>query len=489
MADLLTDDELDLTDEERDRRKAGESIGTPLPEENMRLVRMAGGMSGAGSKAEVPTTSSKLPDTLTPSQPESIGTPIQGMQPANAPRPAYERYQALSAEKQKPWSALGFGGKVGRVAESIGTAINPNIVAAIPGTAAHHQKEVGQARTAAEEERNTITGESEEQLRAAQAEEQRALAEKNRRPETAGKTPEETTIHDLMTGNNGQPRVNPKTQQPYTYMDAYTDVMNAKNATKPEKISTKEDLQHRLAVAQEKGDKAEVQRLQNEMWTIDPESRARFDESNRQKSSARSDKSFQYNNTALDKVSTPIDQLNQRMGRLQDSLNQNTPQADALIAPELLSVMSGGQGSGLRMNEAEISRIVGGRSKWESLKAAINQWSLDPKAALSITPEQRQEIRALAKTVQDKLIAKEKLIDDARNALIDSDDPKEHRKIVSDTKRKLDAIDAATAEQGGSLPDGGGKKIDLETAKIFLKEAGGDKQKAAQLAKQHNWTE
>ena len=170
----------------------------------------------------------------------------------------------------------------------------------------------------------------------------------------------------------------------------------------------------------------------------------------------RADKSFQYNNTALDKVATPIDQINQRMGRLNDTLAQNTPQADALVAPELLSVMSGGQGSGLRMNEAEISRIVGGRSNWESLKAAVNKWSLDPKEALSITPEQRQEIRALAKTVQDKLVAKEKIIDDARNQLIDADDPKEHRRIVADTKKKLDEIDSGNqpaAEGGGA---GGG---------------------------------
>jgi hypothetical protein len=42
---------------------------------------------------------------------------------------------------------------------------------------------------------------------------------------------------------------------------------------------------------------------------------------------------------------------------------------------------------------------------------------------------------------------------------------------------------------GGNLPDGGGKKIDVATAKAFLKEAGGDKAKAAQLAKQKNWVE
>jgi hypothetical protein len=61
-----------------------------------------------------------------------------------------------------------------------------------------------------------------------------------------------------------------------------------------------------------------------------------------------------------------------RFGRLRDTLNQKSPQADALVAPELLTVIAGGQGSGLRMNEAEIARSVGGRSHLEDLKAALN---------------------------------------------------------------------------------------------------------------------
>lgn len=162
MIDL--EDDVDLTDEERERRKAQpDSVGTPL--------------------APIATESSKLPDTLSQSsmQPEAIGEPLK-LAPGPAQRPASERYQELSAQQPKPWHDLGVGGKIGRVAESIGTAINPNIVAAIPGTEQHHQRELGQARTAAEEENRTITNQSEEQLRGAQADEQRALAAKNARP-------------------------------------------------------------------------------------------------------------------------------------------------------------------------------------------------------------------------------------------------------------------------------------------------------------------
>jgi hypothetical protein len=159
----------------------------------------------------------------------------------------------------------------------------------------------------------------------------------------------------------------------------------------------------------------------------------------------RSDKSYQFNSGQLENVAKPVDQLVTRLGRLQDSLRQGTPQADALVAPELLTVMAGGPGSGLRMNEAELSRIVGGRSNWESLKAAANKWRLDPESANSITPDQRSQIRRLVETVDTKLKAKQQILDGARNDLVNTDDVHEHRGIVTRARKKLDSIDDGSA--------------------------------------------
>src|SRR5206468_8059601 len=91
----------------------------------------------------------------------------------------------------------------------------------------------------------------------------------------------------------------------------------------------------------------------------------------------------------------PVNERAERIGRLADTLNQGTTQAYALLAPELLTVMAGGQGSGLRMNEAEISRIIGGKSKWEQLRGRLQEWSTDPTKASNITPEQVRQIRGL----------------------------------------------------------------------------------------------
>ena len=165
---------------------------------------------------------------------------------------------------------------------------------------------------------------------------------------------------------------------------------------------------------------------------------------------------YQHAITQLNQVdkTAGVTALSQRFGRLQETLAQATPQADALVAPELLSVMSGGQGSGLRMNEAEISRIVGGRSKWESLKASINQWSLDPSKANSITPDQRQQIHALVDEVGNRLQQKQTVLQQGQQQLLGTSDPNERRRIVTETQQQILAIDEK--KPGGAAGGGNG---------------------------------
>lgn len=175
--------------------------------------------------------------------------------------------------------------------------------------------------------------------------------------------------------------------------------------------------------------------------------REEFDENKSKQDQARLDRSFQYNSGRLDKLGAPLDQLNTRIGRLNDTIAQQSPQADALMAPELLSIMAGGAGSGLRMNEAEISRIVGGKSAWEDLKSNINHWNANPKNARSILRAQDAQIKALVSAVQAKLQSKQAILEDARGRLIASDDVQEHRRIIMETQKKLNDIDEGVQEK------------------------------------------
>lgn len=173
---------------------------------------------------------------------------------------------------------------------------------------------------------------------------------------------------------------------------------------------------------------------------------------------ARTDRAYAQSKADLDKLRNPLEQQSDRMSRLVESINQRTPAADALIAPELLTVIAGGQGSGVRMTEAELSRIIGGRSKIEGLKAALNEWRLDPTKALSITDDQRRQIGQLVDAVRSKATKKMAVLDAATNALIDAADVDTQRKVVAKAHKDLQDISTGdtddTVEEWERGPDG-----------------------------------
>jgi hypothetical protein len=369
---------------------------------------------------------------------------------------------------------LGWGAEIpARLTDTAASAVAPALAINTPGTEYHHRallnqagKQVGADEANAQREAMTAHEQAETGEIPAAIAHTEAETEALKHPKV-GATPEETTIHDLMAGENGQPRLNPDTNQPYTYLDAYTKVKQSAQDVKPDKTQplTAEQATQRNAIWDPLLTKnklpdgvfkpgmtdAEAKELETQLNNATGKTQAgvKIDLGAGTQGTARGDKSYQLQSGRLDKVRQPIEAIQQRVGRLNDTLDQHSPQADALVAPELLSIMSGGAGSGLRMNEAEISRIVGGRSAWETLKANIQHWATDPDKARSITADQDKQIRALVQTVQSKLVAKQKIMDDAEESLLSSEDPKEHRQIVADARKKLDGIDAETAMEGG----------------------------------------
>lgn len=170
------------------------------------------------------------------------------------------------------------------------------------------------------------------------------------------------------------------------------------------------------------------------------------------KQEARVDRSYTDAARNITDLRKPIADQAERIARLTESINQRTPQADALIAPELLTAMAGGQGSGLRMNEAEISRIVGGRTKWEDLKAALNKFALDPKQGLSVTDEQRTEMRDLVKAIATRVTSKLNSINKAAQDLIDANDVETHRRIIADVRQEIDRVNLEGAAPANARP-------------------------------------
>lgn len=180
------------------------------------------------------------------------------------------------------------------------------------------------------------------------------------------------------------------------------------------------------------------------------------------KSQAAVDKAYNASKVRLDALRKPLDDTAARMSRLVDTVNQGTPQADALIAPELMTVMAGGMGSGLRLNEAEISRVIGGRSNLESLKAALNKWQTDPSKALSVTPAQREQIRALISDVGQKADAKIQAIQQADADLLDAKSVSDQRRIIVDIQKKVEDLSGPAGGSGS-----GSGTVDPRVAKAL----------------------
>lgn len=158
------------------------------------------------------------------------------------------------------------------------------------------------------------------------------------------------------------------------------------------------------------------------------------------------DRSYTFHEKELDTLAKPIYTMGERLSRLQATVAQGTPQADALIAPELLSIVAGVN----RMSEPELQRIVGGRSAWQGLQAAAQKWSLDPSTANSITPTQRGQIRSLMSAVQQRVDKQQAVLNQGYADLAGSQDPLEHRRIYDRVRKGVTGVDATQGTQGST---------------------------------------
>lgn len=169
--------------------------------------------------------------------------------------------------------------------------------------------------------------------------------------------------------------------------------------------------------------------------------------------------------TELNKWAAPIEGHLSAIRSLGTMLNAKTPEADKLVAPLVIKATIAGQGSGFRMTRAEIESVVGGRSHWETLQAALQQWSLDPTKALSLTDSQRNDLRDLTKAIRNKATTQARQITDARHQIDDATDVQTINRARTKLQERLsqdDTDDGTTGSTGDTLTVGGtfnGQKI------------------------------
>jgi hypothetical protein len=216
-------------------------------------------MAGANSQPPVRSGASAPPLAPPVSQPPVSMQPAPSMPTAppvstpnlrsdvmagNVAPPVSADYKPVIPSSKSTWLNRLAAGMVGFKNPQAGVAIRQRFEQE-PITRANeaYQRDTGEYNTAfnqgitqQNEARAGANEARQEKLTAAQVAKDEAETANLKNPQAKqGLTPEETTIHDLMTGNNGQPRIDPNTQKPYDYLSAYTAVQQAKQDVKPEK--------------------------------------------------------------------------------------------------------------------------------------------------------------------------------------------------------------------------------------------------------------
>lgn len=244
-----------------------------------------------------------------------------------------------------------------------------------------------------------------------------------------GKTPEEMTLHDLMTGgDNGQPRINPGTGKPYSYLEAYQAVKQAGQDVKPEKTPSEkeQDISDYLAAnklpntatnrekarnvianrgKQEPGNMLPMYDPQNKqlVGAWDPKSgrtvKAPTGGGTTSQGISEIDKQQQAVQKQIQPYQAVIDESNQAQ-QLKDAADKGNAEADVGLALTFFKAMRSGTtgGSGIRFTQQENNLIMGARSLWDAMEVRGNKIFANGQP---LSKTQRQSILDVIKIYRD----------------------------------------------------------------------------------------
>lgn len=146
---------------------------------------------------------------------------------------------------------------------------------------------------------------------------------------------------------------------------------------------------------------------------------------------------FEARNKEADKLLQQFEQKQERLYNVSASIDRGTMLTDALVGPELLTAMAGGLGSGLRMTDTEINRIINGRTPWETLKVKLAQWGAIDEKARQLSPEQIAVVKDLITEVTKRNQDRINTIQEAKYALNTAQSLDEQRMILADLHKEL----------------------------------------------------
>ncbi len=386
---------------------------------------------------------------------QAVSVPMQGTVPTRAiqqqvqQQPVYQPNPARQAREQalqqslyaQPSKPQGFWPKTAHILGQIGNIagtvlLGNNVMSGIPGTSQSNaiQRNAGQNELGALQNRDAS-----EQDAASRRELQGAQTEHTQAETEDLENPSPTPLQHLET-DQGIFAFNPETKEltPLTYQGKPLMKPTAEKTPNP-----KTDLQQKLLDAQNAGDTATAKKIQQQIKDIDPAAEQRFSfqvgeagkkdaASTSKATDAVTEREYTYTRNKWDK---DWETYHKQADNLQEAMQLVGKGAlgDALGSIKSLSGLASGQGSGVRITQAELNSIARARGLGGDFQAALQRFG-DGK---NLTQQQEKDLRGIVEGVRKVGELKGAKLNQALDDLGNAKTKEEIRRIDSQVRHAL----------------------------------------------------
>lgn len=353
-----------------------------------------------------------------------------------------------------------------RIGDVAGSIAVPGAMAAIPGTSLHHQELINRERGALGEEAKTAAQQAEGPLRQAQTEEAKARipqiqaeTEHSQAQAEALRHPAEKEFpltnvppgHSVIDRNGKviftAPEAPAKAKEPTNAFELFhqqnpnataEDWLKIEVANKPEAANEYRDFKQGYMVKHPQAGLDEIARAFAETKKIQSPDAAL----------AALDRETQHFGKTHQSA---VDAANSQLEKIADAraMINGSAEAQAVGLPKVLTALVSGQGSGVRITQAELNMLGKARGIAGSVEGFIN--GLAGKGKLSSA--QQQQLSQLLDDVRTRIQQKQAIANDALDKINSASSRKDIVAADKEARQKITALEQATGGSiGGSLP-------------------------------------
>ena len=335
----------------------------------------------------------------------------------------------------------GLGQGIAKLGDIGLSAVAPALAINLPGTEYHHNmqihqlnRQIGDETAEGEKQAQTADIQSQIPLREAQTQEAQTHAADQPAIDQA-----QIAEHNAQAASLLHPQAKTdfeawQQQNPEKPIEEWLKALNQNRNVQP-----KEQLQQQLIAAQNSGDTATAKKLQQQLKDIDPMGEQRVtiqqqtaNNAQNRTADAKTEREFTYVRNKWDKDLQTYSTQNEKLSEASQMVG-NGAMGAALGSVKSLSGLAGGQGSGVRITQAELNSIAHARGFKGDFDAFLQQFGDGNK----LTPEQVQSLKGIISDVQKIAGAKEAVINKALDDLNEARDPATIRRIDSQVRHVL----------------------------------------------------